>query len=147
MQQRSAGQTYRTLLVIWVALLASQLMFVGMVYSVRPDLREIDSSRPILGDQPITILGLAVLAITDVLLSIVIRRYLYKKAEAEQDPAHVQTGLVIACALCEMSSLLGVVLALGLNYQYFFVFSALGIFGTVLHFPQRGDVAAATYRK
>ena len=147
MQQRAADQTYTTLAVIWIALLASQLMFVGMVYMVRPDLRAIDTSRPILGDQPLIILGLAVLAITDIVLSFVIRQHLYKRAEAEQNSAHVQTGLVIACALCEMSSLLGVVSALALNYPYFFVFSALGILGTVLHFPRRADIVAATYRK
>jgi hypothetical protein len=48
--------------------------------------------------------------------------------------------------LCEAISLLGVALAFAFSYQYFFLWFALGILGTILHFPKRDNLVAASYK-
>jgi hypothetical protein len=67
-----------------------------------------------------------------------------KRAVREQSTAHLQTGLIIALALCEMAGLFGLIgLFLDGNpFAYLlFVVSAAGV---VLHFPRREDVVAAS---
>jgi hypothetical protein len=59
----------------------------------------------------------------------------------------VQTGLIIAVALCEASSLFGLTLAFAFDYQYFFLWIILGILGIALHFPRRSELHAASYKK
>ena len=129
-------------------------MFLLLIFFVRRNLFQFDFSRPILGESggktgstSALIVGCAVAAVMAVVLSFPFRRRLNERAVAEQDPAHVQTGLVIALALCEASSLFGLALAFAFEYQYFFVWFALGILGMVLHFPRRADLHAAGYKQ
>jgi len=39
------------------------------------------------------------------------------------------------------------VLAFAFNYEYFFLWIALGILGMLVHFPRRGDIEAANFKK
>lgn len=58
-----------------------------------------------------------------------------------------QTGLVLACALSEVCSLLGVVLAFVFDYQYFFLWIGLGVIGILFHFPRKDALHAASYKQ
>lgn len=60
--------------------------------------------------------------------------------------ALVQTAVIIGCAMCELVSLFGIFIAFVFDFQFFFVFSALGIVGTLVHFPRRSDVHAAGFK-
>ncbi len=155
MQNRkpSIEAQYKTLLVLWAALLMSQLMFIVLVVFTRPTLFQFDFSQPILGSgtgdsgiTPAMIAAFALAAITSVILSFAFRRRLNERGVAEQNTAHIQTGLIIALALCEASSLFGLALAFAFDYQYFFLWFILGILGMVLHFPKRDDLHAASYK-
>jgi F0F1-type ATP synthase membrane subunit c/vacuolar-type H+-ATPase subunit K len=146
-QNPSVEQSYRTLTLLWFALLSSQIMFLFIMYFTRPDVFRIDLSRPLLGDNAVVIIVFAVLALVNLALSFVMKKRSYEQAVAEQKIAYVQTGLIIACALCEAISLLAMVLVFAFSYQYFFLWSALGILGIFLHFPRRDDVIAAGYKK
>ena len=55
--------------------------------------------------------------------------------------------LIIALALCEASSLIGLTLAFAFDYQYFFIWFALGILGVLLHLPRQNDLLAADYKR
>lgn len=145
---------YKTLIVIWASLLMSQVMFVVLVFLTRPKLFQFDFSKPLLGDGSTSsgstsalIIGFAIAAITAVAFSFAFRRRLNDRAVAEQNTAHVQTGLIIALALCEASSLFGLALAFAFDYQYFFVWMILGIVGMILHFPKRDELHAASYKR
>lgn len=145
---------YKTMLVIWAGLLLSQLMFVLLVFLTRGDLFRLDLSQSLLGPSgrptgtnAAVIGGFAVAAVTAVAFSFAFRRRLNERAVAEQNTAHVQSGLIIALALCEASSLFGLTLAFAFDYQYFFAWIALGIIGILLHFPKRNDLHAAAYKK
>ncbi|NOT49153.1 MAG: hypothetical protein HOP17_15595 [Acidobacteria bacterium] len=141
---------YKTLFVIWASFLMSQVMFVVIVFITRPKLFQFDFSQPLLGDgsaksgdTSALILGFAVAAVTAVGFSFAFRRRLNERAVAEQNPTHVQTGLIIALALCEASSLFGLALAFAFDYPYFFLWIALGIICIAMHFPKRTELRAA----
>lgn len=140
-------QQYRVLSVIWFVLLFSQLMFLVVVFVARPEVFSFDFSKPISGENPAVTIAFAALAIVNFALSFVVEKRAVAQGVAEQKVQYVQTGLIIACALCEAISLLGLVLAFAFSYQYFFFWFALGILGIVLHFPRRDNVIAASYRK
>jgi hypothetical protein len=145
-QKANSEQAYRTLAIIWFALLASQFMFLVITFFSKPDLFKFDSGKPLLGDNTAIIVAFVFLAITNFALSFVMKKRSFEQAIAEQNIAYVQTGLIIACAFCEVISLLGIVLAFAFSYQYFFAWFALGILGILLHFPRRDNVIAASYK-
>jgi hypothetical protein len=153
-QKPNVEVQYKTLLIIWAALIMSQLLFLLLVFLTRPKLFQFDFTQPILGESSTKtgssgalIIGFAIAAVTAVLFSFAFRRRLNERAVATQDTAQVQSGLIIALALCEASSLFGLTLAFAFEYQYFFLWIALGILGMVLHFPKRDELHAASYKK
>ncbi len=144
---KNIEQSYKTLAIIWLALLVSQITFLGVIFVAKPDVYRFDLSKPILGENAVIIIVFAFLAITNFALSFIMKKRSYEQAIAKQEIAYVQTGLILACAFCEAISLLGMVLAFAFSYQYFFAWFALGILGFLLHFPRRDDVIAASFKK
>ncbi len=146
-QTGNVEQSYRTLIVIWFALLNSQLLLLVVLYFARPEIFRFDFSKSLLGENSAMVILLAVLAVSTFLLSFVLRRKFINQAINEQKVELVQTAVIIGCALCEAISLFGLVLAFAQNYQYFFLWFALGILGTILHFPRRENLIAASYKR
>jgi len=147
---------YQTLVVIWIALLFSQFVFLAFVYFIRPDLIGAKpeseslsvgaaSLTDFLGPKPLITLAFAASALAFFFLSQVLSRQHVRRAIQERDASCMQTGLVLGCALSEVPSLLGLVLALAFDYPYFYLWIALGAFGIILNFPRRGSLDAASY--
>lgn len=135
-----------TLLTVWGALLMSQFLFLVIVFFAKPELFKFDFTKPLLGENAIIVIALAAVSLADLVISIVIRKKFVERSVTEQNIGLVQTGMIIGCALAEAISLLGLLLAFVFDYQYFFLFSILGIIGILLHFPKRGDIHAASYK-
>lgn len=146
-QNSNVEGQYKLLAIIWLALLASQLMFLVIVFVVRPEAFRFDLSKSPLGENPLMTLMLAVLAISNFALSFVFKRKYLNQAIGEAKPALVQTAMILGVALCESISLFGMVLAFTFSYQYFFLWFALGIAGTILHFPKRDNLIAASFKR
>lgn len=140
-------QQYRAMTVIWFALLVSQLMFLFILFFIKPEVYRFDFSAPPLGESSAIIIVFAFLAVAVVALSFVLKRNFLNRAIAAQNAGLVQSALIVACALCEAASLLGFVLAVAFAYQYFFVWFIAGILGIILHFPQRADLISASYKR
>jgi len=138
---------YETLVVLWAALLFSQVTFLVVIYFVKPELFTFDFSSPILGKYPIVIILFAAAAIAVFILSFVLRNQHIRRSVIDQDAGCVQTGLVLGCVLSELSSVLGIVLAFVFDYPYFYFWIALGIIGVLSHFPRRGSLDAASYKE
>jgi len=138
---------YQTLLVLWAAILMSQIMLILVLFFTKKELFEFRFSQPIEGQSGSMILGFAVVAITCVGFSFAFKRRFLERAIEQQESKLVQTGLIIAFALCEAASLIGMSLAFAFDYQYFFVWFILGIVGTLLHFPRQSDLLAAGYKR
>lgn len=146
-QNRNVEQFYRTLVIIWFALLNSQILFLVVLYFANPKIFGFDFSKSPLGENSLMIIILAVLGIFTFLLSFVLRKKFVQQAIGEQKIELVQTAMIIGCALCEATTLFGLVLAFAQNYQYFFLWFALGILGVILHFPRRDNLIAASYKR
>jgi hypothetical protein len=138
---------YRSLVVIWLGLLFSQLLFFVLVWFAKPEIVSFDTSVPFLGDKPLIIAAFAGSALAFFGLSLILSRQHVRRAIRDQDAACIQAGLTIGCALCEIPSILGVILALIFEYPYFYLWIALGAFGMLLHFPRKLDLDAASYKK
>jgi len=138
--------SHQTMIILWAALLISQFIFVFVLYVVKPELFRFDLDQPIFGEDPILVIVLAAAALISVGASFVWRSKLRQQAFAEQKVVLLQSGLIVAMALCEAATLFGLVLAFAFDYQYFFLWFALGIFGMLLHFPKFSDILAATYK-
>jgi hypothetical protein len=135
---------YQTLLIIWLSLLSSQVLFFALVYFLKPELFTFDVSRSPFAEQPFITLAFAAIAVVFFVLSIVLSRQHMRRAVEDQDAGCVQTGLLLGCALAEISTLLGVLLAFAFDHPYFYLWIVLGIVGILIHFPRKGSLAAAT---
>lgn len=148
MQNQTIEQQYRTLALIWFVLLFSQMMFLLVIYLSKPEVFRFDFSKSVLnGENTIFVAAFAILAITNLVISFVMKRRCFEQAIEKQETQYVRMGLIIACAFCESISLLGMVLAFAFEYQYFFLWFALGSLGIILHFPKRDSLIAASYKK
>lgn len=146
-QNSNVEGQYRILSIIWFALFASQTMFVVIIFLAKPEAFQFDFSKSPLGENTLMTIMFAVLAISNLGLSLVFKRKYISQAITEHNPALVQTAMILGCALCESISLFGMVLAFAFSYQYFFLWFALGIAATILHFPKRENLIAASFKR
>lgn len=141
-------QNYLKLLVVWWTLLSSQVLFFVIVIFNQPGLFPPDFSQsPVReGNEMVLIAVLLLLALMNIGFSVLIKVSGIRKALDERNVGSLQTALVVGCALCETTSVFGMVLALGFSYPYFFVWFVLGFFGILYHFPQKRNVRLATLK-
>jgi len=137
--------TYQNLVVIWFALLMSQVIFFVVASFIKPGLARFDASTPFLTVKPAIILAFSVSAIVFFGLGLILNRQHNTRAIRDRDATCMQTGLTIGCALSEIPSILGLILALAFDYPYYYLWIALGAFGVLLHFPRKGNLDAANY--
>jgi hypothetical protein len=116
----------------------------GLAWTLRGNVAAPNPNQGILGEYPPIILGAMGLAVANLAVSIFLRRRANEQAIDDQNVKLVQTGLVVACALCESISIIGMVLAVAFAYPYFYLWFALGILGIFLHFPRRKHLLDAT---
>jgi hypothetical protein len=142
---KTAGQ-HQTMLIVWVALLISQVMFVVMAYVVKPELLDLEGAT-LAGNDPIITAVFGALALAAVAASVYFRKQTVTRGIAEHKVEMIQSGMITGVALAEAASLLGLMLAFAFDYKYFFLWIGLGILGTLLHFPRRADIEAANFRR
>lgn len=138
---------YRTNLIIWAAFLMSQVVFLVVIFLVKKELFSLDFTKPLLGKEPIVLLIIGLIALMNLGLSFYMKSQMTQEAINSQKPAGIQTAQILAYALCESVSVLGLVLAVVFDYQYFFAFLGLAILGILLHFPKRNSFIASVYKK
>ena len=137
----------KNMMMIWAALFSSQVMFILVAFAVKPELMGLDPAKPLSGENPAVVGIFAILAITLIVASFVIRTSFRNRAVTEQSPALLQTGMLVSCAMCEFASIFGLLLAISYDYQYFIAFIVLGMAGMVFHFPTRASLMASSFGK
>lgn len=146
-QNISSEQIYKNLVVIWLGLFMSQLIFLVIIYFVEPKVFKFDLNKPLLDENAMIIIIFAVVAVINLTLSFALKKKFLNQAINEQNVSFVQTAMIVGCALCESVSLFGFMLAFIAGYQYFFVWFAAGILGMIFHFPLRKNVIDASFKK
>lgn len=146
----STEQTYRTNIILWAAMLMSQFMFLLLIYFTKPELFRFsfseEAARPEIAFSVNTVAGvLAVLALIVFTLSFVLKARFMRLAIKNKKVVIVQSGYIIAYALCEAVSLFGLLTVFLFDFRYFFLWFVLGILGLLLHFPRRESFQAAAF--
>jgi hypothetical protein len=132
---------YQTLVIVWFGLLMSVAMYF-LVSLIAPAINDQPGNPP----NSTLVIALMVVGFLLVILSFPVKNKLLNRSVEKQDVTLVQKSLVIACAMCELSAVLGLMerFLIGYRYYYFlFLFSAVGI---ALHFPRRIQLQNAGYR-
>ena len=129
----------RTMRILWAAF----LMNVGLLALVTcfgaPDEGGVEGVPPLL-------YGLAAAALSAVVASIALKASFFRRAAERREPARMQTGFIVALALCESAALLGMVGVFVTLCDYSYALFALGALGMLLHFPRRDEVFAPYYK-
>lgn len=142
MEAIDLNKRYQTMLVLWFALLMSVVMYFVFLLVATPPL----NSDPRTQGQSVMIVVVAMTGAIMVALSFPVKKRFLESSVDKQDVGLVQKGLIMACAMCEVSALLGLVQRLVLGYPGYylmFIFAAIGI---VLHFPRRSHLEAANFK-
>lgn len=132
------------MVILWAILLFSQLLFVVVIYSAKGGEIVLDPDQSLLGDLSPIVIGAAMLAFANLVISFVLRKKMIEQGIGEQKPQYIQTALILGCAICEVISIIGLVLALAFNYPYFYLWLILGFTGIFLHFPRYKHLEAAS---
>lgn len=145
-------QTYRISLILWVAMIISQLLFLLLLYFGKPELFKFSFGdgafagfHPDINLVSIIVGVLGVMALAAFTLSFVLKARFLRLAIKNKNLDFVQNGLVVAFALCEAVSLFGFLTAFAFDFRYFFLWFVLGILGLLLHFPRRDSFQAAAF--
>ena len=145
---------YLTTIAIWFAIFVSQFLLLSVIYFAKPDLFSFDFTKPFLSNEnSVLLIVLSVLGITTFSISLFLKLIALKKLINEQPADNFQNSIILAfvtifnCALCEATSLFGLLSAFVFDYQYFFLWFALGIFGMILHFPRRENLNTVNYKR
>lgn len=142
-ERKPINVEYKTLVVLWFALLSSQILFLVLVYFIKPELYTFDPSRSLLTDEPLITLAFGAIALVFLILSFVLSQQHMRRAVQDKDAGCVQTGLVLGCALSEVPSILGLILAFVFSHPYFYLWIIVGAVGILLHFPRKSNLDAA----
>ena len=147
MSQQNSEFQYRSSLILWSAFLFSQSTFFMILYFAKPDLFKFDFTKPLLGENFVVVAALAFMAMINLFISLFLKMQAVNNAIEEQNPKLLQQGLIIGCAFCESISIFGLVLAIGFDYQYFFLWFIFATAGLMLHFPKRQNFHNAAVKK
>ena len=129
---------YRTMLILWFAFLMTIVMYFVMTLVIPR--QEGESNR-------VLTIVLSAASVAAVGASFAVRKKFFARAIEEQQMRLVNTGFVVAAALCEVGALLGLVDFLVALDRYYFLLIGLAFLGMLFHFPKRGDLEAANYKR
>jgi hypothetical protein len=133
---------YQTLVVLWFALLMSIGMYFLFSLFVAPGTsNESGNPRSLLLTVTLTALGTFL-----VILSFAVKQKLLERSVEKQDVSLVQKALVIACAMCEVSALLGLLEHFIVGSREYYLLFLVAAAGTAFHFPRRSHLEAASYK-
>lgn len=130
---------YQTLVILWFAMLMNILVLFMVALFAAPESPPPRSSS-------IMMFVLAGLGTFMVVISFAIKRKLLERSVVNQDVSLVQKALVVACAMCEVAALLGLLERFIIGGNDFYLLFFLAVIGIALHFPKRDQLAAATYK-
>jgi len=137
--QAKVDARYQIMLVLWFAFLSTiAIYFVVAQFIVQPALET-------LPNRMLTVV-LAALGTFMVVVSVVVKQKFLAQSVVQQQPGLVQTGLIVALAMCEAGALLGLVDLFVTGNRYYFIVLIIAALGIVFHFPRRNHLLAASYK-
>jgi hypothetical protein len=135
------NKRYQTMLILWFALLMSIVIYFVFLQFAAPPFPDQRQNPP----NSLLIVGINALGAALVVASFVVKRKLLERSIEKQDPFLVQKAMVIACAMCEVSALLGLLERFIGIREYYLLFT-LAAAGDLFQLPRRSQLEAASYK-
>ena len=128
---------YRTILILWAAICMSVLMFLVLVQFTPVPATDNLKLSLILNSAGIVPLG----------MSFLLKQIVHDRAVSQQNLPLVQTGYILAYALCEMAALLGLMDHFMNGSRYYYLGFVLAGLGLLAHFPRMQPLLDASPRR
>jgi NADH:ubiquinone oxidoreductase subunit 2 (subunit N) len=132
---------YQTLIILWSALLMSIGVYFLFSVFVTPEVH--GAGNP---SRSLLIVVLTALGTLLVIVSFPVKNKFLERSIEKQDLGLVQKGLVIACAMCEVSALLGLLEYFVIGNREYYLLFLIAALGTAFHFPRRSQLESASYK-
>jgi NADH:ubiquinone oxidoreductase subunit 2 (subunit N) len=131
---------FRVMLILWFALLSSVVVYflVSLVIQ-RPNGDD--------GENRTLTFVLTVAGTFTVIVSTALKQRFLARSVDQQRLELVQTGYIVALALCEFAALLGLVDRMVTGNRYYYVLFVIALIGMALHWPRRDHLLAASYKR
>jgi magnesium-transporting ATPase (P-type) len=127
-----------TMRIIWMALLISVVTYYMITVFV--------ARREDITPNPTLSLVLLCAAVMAVVISFLIKSRLLNQAMDQRNIVMVQQAYVVAWAITEVASLLGMLDFFATADRYYHAFFIIGALGMLFHFPRRESVVNAAFR-
>ncbi|HUS11186.1 MAG TPA: hypothetical protein VMZ30_12040 [Pyrinomonadaceae bacterium] len=137
------NKRYQTMIILWLGLLMSIGMYFFVSVFAGPEIQP-ESGNP---RSSILTVVLTALGTFLVIVSFAVKQKLLRRSVDRQDVNLVQKALVIACAICEATALLGVIERFTVGNREYYLLFILAAAGIALHFPKRSQLEAASYKQ
>jgi hypothetical protein len=132
--QNEVDAAYRSLKVIWLAILVGVITLFVITRLVQP----------VASNVKIVFWVLMALGLMSCGASFVMKQRMLKQAAGKNVLGLVRVAYIIAFAFCEATALFGMVAYFVTGVEYYYFFFVLSGFGILLHKPQRDDLLAAS---
>ncbi len=136
-------QRLRTLRILWAVFIAT----VGLLALVCYLALRGQETTPAPADGFPLIYVFCALGLSVVAASFPFKQSYFKRAEREQKVDHVQTGIIIALALCEAAAQFGLVALFVTGDHSAYLLFLVAALGQLFHFPRREPLLAATAKR
>jgi hypothetical protein len=133
-KQNEVDAAYRSIRVIWVAILAGVVTLFVITRLVQP----------IASNAKMIFWMLMALGLFTFGASFIMKQKTLRQAAGKNSLGMVRIAYIIAFAMCEATALFGMVAYFVTGVEYYYVFFVLSGFGIILHKPQRDDLVAAS---
>lgn len=135
--QATLETRYRTMTILWFGLFSSIVMFFLLTLVTPAETVE----------NRVLSLTFAVIGTLAVIASRIVKQKFLSQSVDKQDIRLVQTGMIVAAALCEVAAMLGLMDHFLTGNRYYYVLFIIAVIGTLLNFPRRDHLLAASYKK
>ena len=133
----------RTMRVLWAVFLLNVGMFVIIARLIHP---EVGLAGAVEAGVPPLLRVLAFVGLSAVAASFLLKAVFFRRGAERREPMQVQTGLILALALCESAALMGMVGLFVTASGYAYLLFALGALGMAMHYPRREPLEAAYFK-
>jgi F0F1-type ATP synthase membrane subunit c/vacuolar-type H+-ATPase subunit K len=124
---------YRTLRIIWLAILAGVITLFVVTRLTQPTL----------GAPEMIFWILLALGVGNMGASFVLKHKMLRQATEKQEPGSIKSAYIVALVLCESVGIFGLIAYFVTGVEQYYYFFVLSGFGILLHKPQRHDLLAA----
>jgi NADH:ubiquinone oxidoreductase subunit 2 (subunit N) len=139
--ENNLDKRYQTLVILWFALLMSIGVYFLFSMFVTPEVH--GPGNP---SRAFLIVVLTALGTFLVVASFAVKNKFLERSVEKQDIGLVQKGLVIACTMCEVSALLGLLEYFVIGNREYYLLFVVAALGTAFHFPRRSQLESASYK-